>query len=181
MTGEALTMELAQVDELRPVAELRPVVEFVVRGIPVSQGNAKPFIAGGTKLPDGRRVGGRAVLTTEANRLSSPLGAWRAAVRTEAQNAIGDRPPLQGPLGLIVTFVMPRPASAPKGRLYPAVRPDIDKLLRAIADALKGVVWHDDSQVVTIAARKVYGEITGCRVGVTHPSDELLAFDWGTS
>lgn len=35
-------------------------------------------------------------------------------------------------------------------------RPDLDKLVRSVGDALKGIAYADDSQVFQIAARKVY-------------------------
>jgi Holliday junction resolvase RusA-like endonuclease len=39
----------------------------------------------------------------------------------------------------------------------PAVKPDIDKLARAILDALKGIAWHDDGQVTGAPAWKEFG------------------------
>jgi Holliday junction resolvase RusA-like endonuclease len=45
-------------------------------------------------------------------------------------------------------------ASAPA---YPATKPDVDKLTRAILDALKGVAWHDDGQVIGAPAWKEFG------------------------
>ena len=47
-----------------------------------------------------------------------------------------------------------RPA-APK---HPTTRPDVLKLARAIEDSLTGVLWHDDSQIVSEHLRKHYGE-----------------------
>ena len=49
-------------------------------------------------------------------------------------------------------------ASAPG---LPTGRPDLDKLLRTILDALTGVAWADDSQVVSIEAAKIYGDRQG--------------------
>jgi Holliday junction resolvase RusA-like endonuclease len=49
---------------------------------------------------------------------------------------------------------------------YPAGRPDLTKLVRAAEDALKGVVWADDGQVVGQGNRKVYGEKPGVRICV---------------
>ncbi len=39
-------------------------------------------------------------------------------------------------------------------------KPDLDKLARALKDALKGVLYHDDAQVVVLLARKVYAAET---------------------
>lgn len=77
--------------------------------------------------------------------------------------------PFALPVSLSIQFGMPRPKShmelrggryVPKMQHYydrPAVAPDIDKLVRAIMDALTDVCYHDDSQVVEVRASKVYG------------------------
>lgn len=132
---------------------------FTVRGLPQAQGNAKAFIAGG-----------RAHIATEANRTSSPLGAWRSAIATEARAAMGTEQLQEGPLYVRATFVFHRP----KGHYLPANarrpepvlrldaprwhtgKPDGDKLLRALFDALTAVVWRDDAQVAEIRAAKRY-------------------------
>lgn len=85
---------------------------------------------------------------------------WRA-VLTQAGEAVaarvGDR--LQsGPVSVEVTFTLDRPGSAPRSRLWPAVRNgDVDKLARMLLDAFTDAkVWGDDSQVVELIARKAY-------------------------
>lgn len=68
--------------------------------------------------------------------------------------------PLDGPVRLELEFVMPRPKSAPKRSTPPAVkRPDLDKLARAVLDAITGVVVSDDSQIVELVASKRIAEI----------------------
>jgi Holliday junction resolvase RusA-like endonuclease len=51
--------------------------------------------------------------------------------------------------------------------LHPATRPDVDKLIRAVLDALtmSGAI-KDDGRVVTLAAVKTYGAAgsTGARI-----------------
>jgi len=65
--------------------------------------------------------------------------------------------PLPGALTMTCTFVMPRPKSAPKRRIWPEVKPDLDKLVRALCDALTQCgAWGDDSQLVQLTATKVY-------------------------
>lgn len=51
---------------------------------------------------------------------------------------------------------------------------DLDKLLRAVCDALTGVAWRDDAQVVQIRAAKRYSErgVEGAHVVVTRLGDE---------
>ena len=140
-----------------------PVV-FVVRGKPEPQGNAKGFVVKGKNGAKDRAVVATGVKS------STPLGGWRADLAEGARDAMESRPLLDGPLRVRVVFVFPRPAGhylpansrRPVRQLrgdapvYHCGKPDVDKLQRALLDALKLVVWHDDSQVADIRARKVY-------------------------
>lgn len=62
------------------------------------------------------------------------------------------------PVKVTMLFQFQAPASAKK-RTHPSVKPDIDKLQRAILDALSGVAFADDAQVVRAWADKVYGPV----------------------
>lgn len=97
------------------------------------------------------------------------LRPWRAELTAAAAEAMGDEAPNIGPLRVHGTFHFPRPLyhygtgrnagvlkeSAPS---WVPVRPDLDKLSRALLDALTGVVWRDDAQVVALNVAKVYTE-----------------------
>lgn len=61
------------------------------------------------------------------------------------------------PVRVAVTFVLRRPKSAPPGRTRPVCKPDLDKLTRATMDALTGVLYVDDCQVVDDEHHKIYG------------------------
>jgi Holliday junction resolvase RusA-like endonuclease len=75
---------------------------------------------------------------------------------------------LDGPLAVRFIFHLPRPKghflasrelNAQGRRQYaPTVRPDVLKLARAVEDALTGVVWRDDAQIVSEWIQKRYGE-----------------------
>lgn len=66
------------------------------------------------------------------------------------------------PVSVRITFLMPQPKTVK--RHMPTVPPDIDKLCRAVLDALTDVgVWVDDSQVVDLGATKIYA--SGIQVG----------------
>ena len=89
-----------------------------------------------------------------------PANQWKAAVAA-AWQAKTDAPPLDGPVWLSVTFVMPRPQRLlTKGKRDQTVlhdhKPDLDNLLKCLKDALKGLAWRDDSQVAQLRACKVY-------------------------
>ena len=66
--------------------------------------------------------------------------------------------------GVIVFVVYEFAPPARRIREAPCVRPDVDKLARALLDALTGVAYEDDGQVVTLTVRKRYGPDTLTRV-----------------
>jgi Holliday junction resolvase RusA-like endonuclease len=45
-------------------------------------------------------------------------------------------------------------------------KPDCTKLARAVEDALTGIIWQDDSQVVELHVWKVWGDTEGVHIGV---------------
>lgn len=49
-------------------------------------------------------------------------------------------------------------AAALAGDVLPTTKPDLDNVIKAIMDALNGIVWQDDKQVVQLAVRKRYAE-----------------------
>jgi crossover junction endodeoxyribonuclease RusA len=132
---------------------------FVVRGLPVAQGTARAFVAGG-----------KARIATDSNRTNSPIGAWRASIATEARMAMGRQVAFDGPVTVTAHFVFPRPRShylpanarrpRPELRLdapkFVTAKPDVDKLARALLDAITNVVIADDSRVAGITAWKQY-------------------------
>ena len=54
------------------------------------------------------------------------------------------------------------------GIIKPAVKPDIDNVVKAILDGLNGVAYHDDSQVVYVDAEKLYADEPCVIVEVSH-------------
>jgi len=127
---------------------------FFVDGRPVSQGSKRAPVAG---------------VVRESSR---GLRAWRAAIETTALVS-GWIKPLEGPVVVEACFVLWRPKShvrlarpTSKARPYPSARPDVDKLSRALLDALTGRCWLDDSQVVGLRATKLYGVRPGVAVRV---------------
>lgn len=129
----------------------RSVVSFTVPGIPQPAGSKRAFVNKHT---------GRVSVVDAAKGSRS----WKHDVATAAMDAMDGRPVLDGPLRLEITFLLPRPKGhygakgvRPSAPSYPAVRPDLTKLVRAVEDALTGIVWRDDAQVVDQSAMKAYG------------------------
>jgi Holliday junction resolvase RusA-like endonuclease len=78
---------------------------------------------------------------------------------------------MEGPLTLILEFYMPRPKSHfnKKGlkQLAPSwhqVKPDLDNLVKAVKDSVRGLLYNDDSQVCNLLAQKKYGDFTGIKI-----------------
>ena len=53
------------------------------------------------------------------------------------------------------------------GQIRHTKRPDVDNISKIVMDALNGIAWHDDSQVISILARKQYDEEAGVDVVIT--------------
>lgn len=98
---------------------------FFVPGEPITEGSTRAFASGQ-----------RVVVTHDRG---PKLALWRLAVQDAALKAAreaGWEPHYDGPVRVTATFYLPRPKSAPASRYWPHVKPDLDKLVRAIGDAL---------------------------------------------
>lgn len=100
---------------------------------------------------------------------SAELMAWRSLVAKAAR--IAGCTPIDGPISITLRFRYTRPKSV--SRRLPTVPPDLDKQIRSILDALTGVAYVDDSQVVSINATKEYGSPAGVSVELTGGFDDL--------
>jgi crossover junction endodeoxyribonuclease RusA len=134
-------------------------IDFAVHGVPQPQGSAKAFMPKGARFP---------IVTSDNPNLKD----WRLLVAAAAQPAAQAHGIilLATPVGITLRFVLPCPQSARKRQGKPHMtRPDLDKLARACLDALTGVLFQDDGQVVSLACEKRYtreGEAPGVRVTV---------------
>ena len=107
---------------------------------------------------------------------SSAVGPWRERVALAAhqwslEHKIAGLPIGGTPLRVTLKFVMPRPASTAQHKFVAAIkRPDIDKLSRAVLDALTDVWFADDSAVTHLEAFKrlaAAGETPGVQITMT--------------
>lgn len=134
------------------------LVLIEVPGMARPQGSKRPM-----KLGDGRVI---------LREMSSRLPEWRARVAEFAAKAAeGEFWEAHVPVALDLTFSFVRPKSHyGKRKGEPTLRQDapavpvganvgdIDKLSRAVLDALSGVLYHDDRQVASLTVAKRYGE-----------------------
>lgn len=125
-------------------------LHFRVIGIAQPKGSARAFIPKGWTRP---------IVTSDNDKNKG----WQQLVAEEASRAIQTLPGgmfhvLDTGVRLTVAFYLPRPKKFQKRGTSPPhlTKPDLDKLVRSVKDALKSVAWHDDSQVVDVVAMKRY-------------------------
>ena len=151
-----------------------PSVElaFQVIGHPQPGGSKKAF-----PIRRAGRLTGQVAVTDSNPRAKQWAQHVIAAAITATDQHHNGWTPLTGPLLLDVLFVLPRPAGhygtgrntqtvragAPS---HPHVRPDVTKLIRVVEDALTGIVWRDDAQIVNQHARKRYGHPPGAVITI---------------
>jgi len=89
---------------------------------------------------------------------------FTAAVQWAAKQARVPMIPKGRGVTLSVVYSFSRPKGRDRWRVDPCVRPDVDKLCRALMDALTGIAYHDDGQVVALSVRKIYAPVVRARV-----------------
>ncbi len=131
------------------------MIRVFIAGNPATQGS-KRFVGGGRFIESCKR-----------------LPAWREDVRAgllgydgQPRLKLGERP-----ARIDVIYILPRPKSLPKKKdICHTKKPDIDKLTRAICDAITSAgVWNDDSQCCEQYCTKRYstlGETPGCWIEI---------------
>lgn len=133
-------------------------IMFRVYGIPQTKGSAKGFVVPG-------KFGGkaRAIITND----NPKNKCWAQTVSAMAQQFRPSDGLWDGAVKVTLIFHLPTPKSLPKRTpSFATKRPDIDKCTRSVLDALKGVIYSDDSRVVGLEVFKVYGVAPGVTVQV---------------
>ncbi len=131
------------------------MIEIVVLGVPVAKGRPRFATATGrTYTPEKTRN-------------------FEAVLKYAAEQVMGERPPLDGPLELDMQVVVPIAQSWPKKRQaaardlreWPTRKPDFDNFQKVV-DGLNMVVWIDDGQIVRSTFEKRYGDKPGMWIRV---------------
>jgi len=126
-----------------------PLIAFVVPGAPATKGSFVSFVHRG-----------RVVTKSD----TATLKSWTRDVQICAIAAGVTLIPKGTGVVVGVEFQFTRPARA--RRMTPCIRPDCDKLARALLDALTGIAYADDGQVIGLSIAKMYGGTTETRVAV---------------
>lgn len=124
------------------------MITFTIPGEPVAKGR-----------PRATTVGGHARMYTPAK-----TAAYEQLVAVYAAAAMKKAPLLEHPVRLHLGIYCKVPGSWSKKRRAdalagierPAKKPDIDNIVKALADGMNGIVYVDDSQIVELACSKWY-------------------------
>ena len=127
------------------------MIEFTIYGLPVAKGRPRFTKKGFTYTP----------------------AKTKQAEDSFLNQAFSKKPdvPLQCPLAIEMKIFMPRPKSKSKKIWAWTTRPDLDNLIK-ILDALNGVFWHDDSQIIELHASKDYGEPARTEIKITERMED---------
>lgn len=89
----------------------------------------------------------------------TPKATKEYEANVRAHLRIARAPKLDGALVVDILCVFPRPkGKAGQLRQFHMVKPDADNCAKAILDAGNGILWTDDSQVMSLRVTKAYGE-----------------------
>jgi Holliday junction resolvase RusA-like endonuclease len=125
---------------------------LLIPGRPAPQGSKKAFV-----------VRGRVNLVEQ----SKGLPAYRKAIADECllRSDNWNRSEVEA-IDITIRFMLRPPKKHGK---YPITRPDVDKLCRSVLDGVtqSGVIWKDDSQVVSIKATKTYSNEERTEIEIT--------------
>jgi len=125
------------------------MIRFFVSGVPVGKGSGRAIISKTTK---------KAMFLPASSRTKE----WENQIKFHAGMHKPVTPYTEG-VAIRTSFVTCQPKSA-KWRKHPTVKPDIDKLVRTVLDALTGIYYVDDCQVVQLEASKMYGDSPGVMI-----------------
>ena len=137
-------------------------IRIVVPGNPVGKGRPRAFQTRGAR----RTI---KMHTPEKTR------AYEQAIALAGKLAMQGREPLGGPVAMRLDIFMPIPASWSKAKreaallssVMPISKPDASNVLKAVEDALNGIAYIDDSQIIDVWLRKRYSDEPRIEVIIT--------------
>jgi len=135
------------------------MIHFFVPGQPQGKGRARAFSKGNGKI---------------GHYTPAKTRSYEGEIKARAMQAMGANKATDKPISLDLALNYEIPKTWPKwkrhlaltGDIVPTVKPDSDNVTKAIKDALNGIAWNDDCQVVYLVVSKSYSESPGVLVSV---------------
>lgn len=131
-------------------------IEFKIPGAPQGKARARTFY--------NSKMGRMNSITPEKTVLYENL--IKMSYLTVEENKRMPFQELMLPLKVSITACFEPPKSVSKknrekmlkGEILPTKKPDIDNIAKVVLDALNGIAYKDDTQVVSLEVRKIYSE-----------------------
>lgn len=125
-------------------------ISFTAYVTPEPQGSMRAFMPKGAKFPS--------VTSDNKDLKSYRQEVSKSALCKRQESGFFDVMfTRHAPVSVVFNFYFSKPDSVSKKRTQHVVRPDLSKLIRATEDALTGIIYTDDAQIVSIKAEKFYG------------------------
>lgn len=134
------------------------MIKFTVPGNPVAKGRARSFIRNG-------KIG---------HYTPNKTVSYENLVKIMAAEAMGGLNPIDDAVLMNVGLYVQIPASwakkkqyqARNGEVRPLSKPDLDNYIKVISDAMNGVVFNDDKQVVELSVKKYYSDLPRAEIEI---------------
>ena len=138
------------------------VHRFFVPGKPQGKGRPRFTKAGHAYTPQ-KTVDYETLIAAEYCRLQKPMTNFEKMANVEIE--------IQAWFPIPKSDSKKEKARKLSGQILPRTKPDLDNITKAVLDALNGVAYYDDKQVVKVTASKIYGDQPGLLCTVTHITD----------
>ncbi|MGN0805370.1 MAG: RusA family crossover junction endodeoxyribonuclease [Candidatus Coproplasma sp.] len=127
------------------------MITFIVKGKPQGKARARTFY--------NKRMGKMQSITPEQTKSYEDLIRW--SYKASGGQYLGEKT-LQ--VDIQAFYPIPQSFSKVKRRdamidiIRPTTKPDCDNIIKVVLDALNGVAYYDDKQVVNVSCNKYYGK-----------------------
>lgn len=131
-------------------------MQFIVEGKPQGKARARTFY--------NARAGKMCSMTPEQTKSYEDLIRWK--YKAAGGQYMGEKVlqvDIKAFYPIPKAFNKAKQSEAIEGQIRPTTKPDCDNIIKVVLDALNGVAYYDDKQVVCVSCNKYYGE-TGCLI-----------------
>jgi crossover junction endodeoxyribonuclease RusA len=144
-------------------------ISFTVLGKAQPQGSMKAFM-----------IGGKPRLTSDNTKMKpyrQQVG-WSALDARTAAGYSGLFAEKHIAVGVEFKFYFAKPPSISKKRRHMIVKPDADKICRSTIDAMTGIMYADDAQIISLSASKEYGIPERAEITITNLENKELILNF---
>lgn len=140
------------------------MIQFIVSGEPIAKARARH-----------RQITTKSGRSFVQSYTPKQTVSYEQTIADQARKVMAQHQIITAPVVLEVALLFSIPAGWPnwkrqaalEGFIAHTTKPDVDNVLKSVKDALNGICWLDDAQVVHVDAFKRYGERPGVRIKIT--------------